>query len=87
MRASKVKEAWATAYKRIDAAYGDSGPTMDVIRSYAPAMASEIETAEKEAEEASVAWRDGTGPGGVQLKIDRWVAAWLSAVEHVRAAA
>lgn len=85
-RRAKVAEAWASAYDRISASYGDNGPTIDQIRSYAPARANDLEAAEREAEEASVSWQNG-GKGGVQKKLDRWVELYLQAIEDVRSAA
>lgn len=79
MRAEKVKQAWSDAYRRVAAVYDTSGITIAKVRQYAPAVAQAIEEAEVEAEKASVAWRDG-GPGGVQVKIDKWVSLWLEAI-------
>jgi hypothetical protein len=86
MRERKVKDAWADAYRRIASVYDPSGVTIDKVREYAPALAGQIEEAEKAAEAASLAWLKG-GPGGVQAKIDRWVSLWLEGVEAVRSAA
>ena len=88
-RAEKVATAWADAYRKIGACvdafcerHGPPPNCLDMIRTYAPAIAGQIEEAERIAEEASVDWAQG-GPGGVQAKIDRWGEKWREGLDLV----
>lgn len=85
-RAETVKAAWDKAFARIHAELGDACPSLERLRSDCPGFADEIDAAEKAAEEASVRWMEG-GPGGVQVKIDRWVSAWIAAADALAEAA
>jgi hypothetical protein len=88
-RAEKVIEAWADAYKKIGGfvntfceRHGPPPNCLDMIRDYAPDIASQIDEAEKVAESASVEWTNG-GPGGVQAKINTWIALWREGLQMV----
>lgn len=86
-RAEKVADAWADAYRKTGAMvdafcekHGTPPNCLDLIRKHAPMVATRIDEAEKLAEEASVAWAQG-GPGGVQAKINEWIALWKEGLE------
>ena len=82
-RQSKMLSAWVRVYDEIAAAYGNDGPTLDVVRLQAPGLATRIEDAESQAERVSVAWVGG-GKGGVQTRIDEWRDLWAEAIKLVR---
>lgn len=88
-RAERVHAAWLDAFQKIAPAvesYYSTRPRepmcLDAIKAYAPGAHNKIESAEKNAEEVSVRWRDG-GPGGVQAALDAWVDAWLEGIAMV----
>lgn len=88
-RAERVTAAWADAYQKIGASvaafcdrHGPPPNCLDMIREHAPTIAAQIEEAEQAAEAASVEWANG-GPGGVQAKIDAWIALWREGLRMV----